>query len=226
MAHSKRFNELKKLIDPKKSYPLAEAVELIKKTASTKFDSTIELHFRLGIDPQKGDQQVRGTVTLPHGSGKTKKIAAFVTGEKTKEAAEAGADLVGAEDLIETIVKTGKIEFDIAVATPEMMPKLAKAAKVLGPKGLMPNPKTDTVGVNVKKMIEELKKGKVSFKNDDTANIHVAIVKASFAADKLAENIQAVIDALSRSKPASAKGVYFQNIALTSSMGPAVKIQI
>jgi large subunit ribosomal protein L1 len=226
MAHSKRFNELKKLIDPKKSYPLAEAVELIKKTASTKFDSTIELHFRLGIDPQKGDQQVRGTVTLPHGSGKTKKIAAFVTGEKTKEAAEAGADLVGAEDLIETIVKTGKIEFDIAVATPEMMPKLAKAAKVLGPKGLMPNPKTDTVGVNVKKMIEELKKGKVSFKNDDTANIHVAIGKASFAADKLAENIQAVIDALSRSKPASAKGVYFQNIALTSSMGPAVKIQI
>lgn len=225
MAHSKRFNGLQKLVDPKKSYPLAEAVELVKKTAGTKFDATIELHVRLGIDPKKGDQQVRGTIALPHGTGKSKRIAAFVTGEKAKEATEAGADLVGAEELIDQIAKTGKIDFDVAVATPDMMPKMAKAAKILGPKGLMPNPKTETVSANVKKMIEDLKKGKVAFKNDDTANLHIAVGKASFDAQKISENVAAALDTIQRAKPAASKGTYLMNVTLTSSMGPGVKVQ-
>lgn len=225
MAHSKRFNELQKLVDPKKSYPLAEAIELVKKTAGTKFDSTVELHFKLGIDPKKGDQQVRGTISLPHGTGKTKKVAAFVSGDKAKEAKEAGADVIGAEELVDEIAKTGKIDFEVAIATPDMMPKLAKAAKVLGPKGLMPNPKTETVGTNVKKMIEELKKGKISFKNDDTANLHVTVGRASFDAAKLMENVSAVLDAVGRAKPASSKGTYMLSVTMTSTMGPGVKVQ-
>jgi len=225
MAHSKRFAELSKLIDPKKSYPLTEAVELIKKTANTKFDATVELHVKLGVDPKKGDQQVRGTISLPHGTGKTKRVAAFVTGDKAKDAKEAGADLIGAEELIDEIAKTGKVDFDVAVATPDMMPKLAKAAKVLGPRGLMPNPKTETVNSNVKKMIEELKKGKISFKNDDTANLHVTVGKASFDAAKLVDNVNAAIENIQRVKPASSKGTYLLNVTLTSSMGPGVKVQ-
>ncbi len=225
MPRSKRYNELQKLVDPKKAYPLTEAVELVKKTGTTKFDASVELHFHLGIDPKKGDQQVRGTISLPHGTGKTKRVAAFVTGEKAKEAKEAGADVIGAEELIDEIAKTGKFDFDVAVATPDMMPKLAKAAKILGPKGLMPNPKTETVSVNVKKMIEDLKKGKVSFKNDDTANVHVAIGKVSFDSAKLVTNAEAVLEALSKAKPASAKGVYYANVTLTSTMAPGVKVQ-
>ncbi|TAL18989.1 50S ribosomal protein L1 [Patescibacteria group bacterium] len=225
MPHSQRFQELKKLIDPKKAYPLAEAVELVKKTSAAKFDATVELHCKLGINPTKGEEQVRGTVSLPHGTGKTKKVAAFVGGEKVKDAREAGADLVGGEDLIAEIAKTEKIDFDVAVAAPEMMPKLAKLAKILGPRGLMPNPKTETVGPNVKKMVEELKKGKIAFKNDATGNLHLAIGKVSFAAEKLAANAAAALEAIKKAKPASSKGDYFQNITLTSSMGPGVKAQ-
>ncbi len=224
MAHSKRYDELAKLVDPKKAYPLAEAAELVKKTATAKFDAAIELHAKLGIDPKKGEQQVRGTISLPHGTGKTVRVAAFVNADKAKDAKEAGADLFGGEDLVAEIGKTGKIDFDVAVATPDMMPKLAKVAKILGPKGLMPNPKTDTVGANVKKMVEELKRGKVSFKNDDTGNVHVVIGRASFDAAKLALNAEATIEALRKAKPASSKGVYFANVTLSSTMGPGVKV--
>ena len=222
---SKRYLALKALVDQKKAYALPEAVDLIKKTATAAFDSTVEMHVKLGIDPKKGEQQVRGTIPLPHGSGQTKRIAAFVSGEKAKDAKDAGADLVGAEELIDEIGKSGKINFDIAVATPDMMPKLAKVAKILGPKGLMPNPKTETVSNNVKKMVEELKRGKISFKNDETGNVHLAVGRASFDAAKLIENIQVALEALRKARPASAKGTYLPNATLTSSMGPAIKIQ-
>src|SRR3990172_4873110 len=167
MPRSKRYKELKASFDNKKSYSTEEAVDLVLKTSTTKFDGSVEVHFRLGIDPKKGDQMVRGTVALPHGTGKTKKVAAFVPANKEAEAKEAGAELVGGEELIAEIAKTGKIDFDIAVATPDMMPKLAKVAKILGPKGLMPSPKNETVTPNIKKAIDELRGGKVAFKNDD-----------------------------------------------------------
>lgn len=226
MAHSKRYTELKKLVDPKKLYPPAEAVELAKKTATAKFDSTIEVHANLGIDIKKSDQQVRVTIVLPHAAGKIKRIAAFVSGDKEKEAQEAGADIIGSEELIDKVSQSGKVDFDIAVATPDMMPKLAKLAKILGPKGMMPNPKTETVGTNVKKMIEELKKGKVTIKNDSTGNIHQAIGKASNDTKNLLENFEAILTAVRKAKPASAKGVYLKNIVLTSTMGPSVRVEV
>lgn len=226
MAHSKRYNELKKLIDPKKVYTLTDAVNLAKQTATTKFDGSVEIHLHLGIDPKKGEQQVRGTISLPHGTGKTLRVAAFVNAEKAKDAKEAGAELVGAEDLVDEIARTSKIDFDVAVATPDMMAKLAKVAKILGPKGLMPNPKTDTVSQNVKKMVEDLKKGKVSFKNDDTANIHIAIGKTSFSAEALLENAKTAIEAVQKAKPASSKGMYIHTVTLTTTMGPAIHSQV
>jgi large subunit ribosomal protein L1 len=226
MPRSKRYAELKKLIDPKKAYPVAEAVELAKKTSSTKFEGSIEVHFNLGIDPKKGEQQVRTTLVLPHATGKTRKVAAFVPADKEKEAKEAGADIVGADELIEEIAKSGKIDFDVAVATPDMMAKMAKVAKVLGPKGLMPNPKTDTVGPNVKKMVEELKRGKVSIKNDATGNVHLAVGKTSLDSKQLTENLVAVIDTVKKSKPASSKGTYIKNAVVKSTMGPAIKLEV
>lgn len=189
-----------------------------------KFDASVELHANLGIDPRKSDQQIRATITLPHGTGKTKKVAAFVSSNNEVVAKEAGADFVYGEDDIAEIKNTGKIDFDVAVATPDMMPKLAVAARVLGPRGLMPNPKTDTVGTDVKKMIDELKKGKMSFKNDDTSNIHVIVGKVSFDDAKLVENITALLDTLKKVKPAATKGTYLKSLFLTSSMGPSVKI--
>lgn len=224
MPRSKRFSELKKLVDPKKLHPLSEAIELVKKTSTTKFDGTVELHANLGIDVSKSDQQVRFTIVMPHMAGKSKRIAAFVPADKEKEATDAGAEVVGGEDLIESISKSGKIDFDVAVATPDMMPKIAKLAKILGPKGLMPNPKTDTVGPNVKKMVEELKKGKVTVKNDATGNIHQTVGKSSSDANALKENVEAIVNALRKAKPASAKGVYIKSLTLTSSMGPAVRL--
>lgn len=222
---SKRYEEARKLVDAKKMYSLTEAIELVKKTSNTKFDGTIELHVNLGIDPKKGEQQVRGTLSLPHGTGGVaKKVAAFVSSDKEKEAKAAGAELVGGEDLIAEIAKSGKCDFDIAVATPDMMAKLAKVAKVLGPKGLMPNPKTDTVGTNIAKMVEELKKGKLAFKNDDGGNIHVAVGKASFETTKLVENTSALLDALKRLKPASSKGTYLKTISISAAMGPGIKV--
>ena len=226
MPHGKKYLEAKKLIDPKKVYSPEEAVELVKKTNPAKFDASVEIHIRLGIDPTKGEQQVRGTVALPHGTGKSKRVAAFVPADKEKEARDAGADLVGGEELVAEIAKTQKIGFDVAVATPDMMPKLAKVAKILGPKGLMPNPKSETVGANVKKMVEELKKGKIAFKNDDSGNVHIVIGKISAESSKLLENLNAVADVIRRARPASAKGIFIENAALTSSMGPSIRIQI
>ncbi len=224
MKRSKRFSELKKLIDPKKTYPLAEAIELVKKTSNVKFDAGVEIHLRLGIDPKKGDQQIRGTVTLPHGTGKTKKIAVFT--ENEKEAKEAGADLAGAKELIDKIKKTGKTDFDIAVATPDMMKNLAPIAKILGTRGLMPSPKNETITTNIKKTVKELKGGKVAFKNDDTTNIHLLVGKVSFDDKKLVENIETFTDAVKKAKPVSAKGTFIQNASVSSSMGPGIKIEV
>jgi large subunit ribosomal protein L1 len=221
----KKFVEAQKLIDQKKTYSLAEAVTLAKKTSIAKFDAAVEIHAKLGIDPKQGDQQVRGTVSLPNGTGKNKKVAVFVgTAEKEKEAKEAGADLVGGEELVASIAASGKIDFEVAIATPDMMPKLAKVARILGPKGLMPNPKTDTVGVNVKAMVEDQKKGKVAFKNDDTGNVHAVIGKVSFEEAKLLENASAFMDALKKSKPSASKGNFIVKATMNATMGPAVML--
>ncbi len=223
-AHSKRYAALAQQVDKKKLYTAQEALELVKKTSTTKFDSSIEVHLNLGIDVKKGDQQVRATFVFPHSIGKSKKVVAFVPADREKEAKDAGAEIVGGEELINEIVKAGKIDCDITVATPDMMPKLAKLAKILGPAGLMPNPKTDTVGANVKKMVEEIKKGKVSFKNDTTANIHQSIGKASMDVNALLANLTMLIEAVRKAKPASSKGVFLKSITLTSTMGPGVKV--
>ena len=184
----------------------------------------MEIHANLGIDIKKSEQQVRSTVVLPHGTGKTLKVAAFVNAAKTQEAKDAGADFVYDEEDIKKIKETGKIEFDVAITTPDMMPKMALAARILGPKGLMPNPKTETVGPNVKQMIESLKKGKVNFKNDDTGNIHQVVGKVSFSDEQLKANVETFLEALKKVKPAGVKGNYIQNLVLCSSMGPAVRI--
>ena len=226
MKRSKRYTELKKLVDAKKAYAPAEAIELAKKTGKTKFDGSVEVHINLGIDVKKSDQTIRSTLVFPHSIGKVKKVAAFVTGDKEKDAKEAGADIIGAEELIDEIARTGKIDFDVAVATPDMMPKLAKVAKILGPKGLMPNPKTDTVGTNVKKMVEELKKGKVSFKNDATGNVHQSIGRVSLDTANLLENFTVLIEAIKKNKPSSAKGAYLKNVTLTTTMGPGIKVDV
>lgn len=224
--HGKKYQEIKKIIDSQKTYTVEEAIDLIKKVSKEKFDAGVEIHLKLGIDPTKGEQQVRGTIVLPWSIGKTKKVAAFVEPNKEKEAKEAGADIVGGEELIKEIKSSEKINFDVAVATPGMMPKLAQIAKILGPKGLMPNPKNDTVGLDVKKMIEELKKGKITFKNDDTGNIHQLIGKVSFEKSKLLENLNAFVEAVRRAKPPSAKGVYIKNAVLCSTMGPGIKVNL
>lgn len=213
-------------IDKNKVYTLDEAVKLIKETSGVKFDASVEVHANLGIDTKKTEQQVRATVVLPHGTGKTKKIAAFVTPEKEKDAKEAGADLVYGEEDIKKIKDTSKIDFEVAVTTPDMMPKLAAIAKVLGPRGLMPNPKTDTVGPNIKKMIEELKKGKVTFKNDDTGNIHQSVGKVSYSEEQLKDNINTFMEALKKAKPATAKGIFINNLVVCTTMGPAIKLAI
>lgn len=224
MPHGKKYQKVSALIDPKKSYSLEEAVKLLKQTATTKFDSSVELHARLGIDPAKGDQQVRGNISLPHGTGKEKRVAAFVEGEKVKEAKDAGADLIGGAELVDEIKKSGKCDFDVAVATPDMMKILSGVARVLGPKGLMPNPKNDTVTTQIGKIVSELKKGKVSFKNDDTGNVHQLVGKISWDEAKLKENVQAMVDIITKAKPSSSKGVYMQKVVLTTTMGPGIRV--
>ncbi len=224
---SKRMKDLASKVDATKVYSLDEAITLVKETSTVKFDASVEVHVRLGIDTKKSDQQIRSTVALPHGTGKTKSVAAFVGSNDEKAAEEAGADFIYGENEIKGIQSgTVKITFDIAVATPEMMPKLAVAAKVLGPKGLMPNPKTGTVDKDVKKMVTDLKKGKVAFKNDDTGNVHASIGKVSFDAAKLKENFESFVDALKKVKPNSAKGTYLKAVYLTSSMGPSIKVEV
>lgn len=221
---SKRMKELQAKVDANRVYTVEEAIALVKETSGVKFDASVEVHANLGIDPKKGEQQIRATVVMPHGTGKTKKVAAFVNAEKEKEAKEGGADFIYGEEDIKKIKDTSKIEFDVAVTTPDMMPKLAAIAKILGPKGLMPNPKTETVGPNVKKMVEELKKGKITYKNDDTSNIHQIIGKVSFTNDQLKENFLEFIGSVNKMKPATQKGTYIKNLVITSSMGPSIRI--
>lgn len=222
MKRGKKYKAAAEKIDKDKVYSIEEAVIFLKENKVAKFDESVEVHVRTNIDPKKGDQQVRGTVVLPHGTGKTKKIAVITSTSQT-EAKEAGADVVGGEEMIDKIAK--KIDFDILVATPEMMPKLAKVAKILGPKGLMPNPKTETVTVKIKETVEALKKGKAAFKNDDTGNIHQAVGKISFEGEKLAENIKAFLEGLEKSRPSALKGKFISNISLSSTMGVGLRIK-
>lgn len=221
---SKRFKKVRAEVDQNKVYALEEAVKLVKETSTVKFDASVEIHVHLGINPKKGEQIIRSIVVLPHGSGKEKKIVAFTA--KADEAKKAGAIIAGDDDLIAKIKKTGKCDFDIAVATPDMMPKIAQIAKILGQKGLMPNPKSGTIGLNVTKLIEELKKGKETFKNDDSGNLHLVVGKISFDDAKIIENIQTFMGAVKKAKPSSLKGTYIKNISLSSSMGPGVKVSV
>lgn len=223
---SKKYLENKAKVDSKKLYTIDEAVALLKTTSSVKFDATVEMHANCGIDTSKGEQQIRSTISLPHGTGKAKKIAAFVDANHEKEAREASADFVYDDTDIKKIKETSKIEFDIAVATPAMMPKLAVIAKVLGPKGLMPNPKTDTVSEKIGETIKALKKGKQAFKNDETGNIHIPVGKLSMTAEQLKENITAAVEAIRKTKPSSSKGVFLKSVALASTMGPGIKINV
>lgn len=224
--HGEKYTEGKAKISRTTFYTPADAVKLAKETATTKFDSSVELHVRVSIDPSKGEQQVRSTVVLPFSKGSTKRVIAFVNEAKIGEAKEAGADIIANEATIEEIAKTQKIDFDVAVATPDMMAKLAKVARILGPRGLMPNPKTDTVGVDVKRMISELKKGKVAFKNDDTANLHLVIGKVSQSVEELVANFEAAMDSIRKAKPATAKGTYLKSAFVTTTMGPSVKVVV
>ncbi len=219
------MKDLRTKVDKTKVYTLDEALRLVKETSNVKFDASVEVHVRLGINTKKSDQQIRSTVSLPSGSGKTKRVAAFVGPNDEKMAKEAGADRVLGEEDIKTLKDGAKIDFDVAVATPEMMPKLAMAAKILGPKGLMPNPKTETVGTDIKKMVESLKKGKLAFKNDEGGNVHVAIGKVSFNENALKENYTAFMDVLKKIKPSSSKGIYIKQVYLTTSMGPSIKME-
>ena len=223
--HGKKYQEAAKLLEEGKLYAAKEAIELVKKTATAKFDETIELHVRFGVDPKYADQQVRGAVVLPHGTGKTKRVLVFAKGEKVKEAEEAGADFVGSDEMVQKI-QGGWLDFDVAVATPDMMGTVGRLGKVLGPRGLMPNPKLGTVTMDLSKAITEIKAGKVEYRTDKAGNVHCPIGKASFDETKLLENYQMLIDTLNRAKPAAAKGQYMRSITVTSTMGPGVPIAL
>lgn len=225
MQRGKKYKAIAEKVEKNKLYKADEAFSLVKEGKVAKFDESIEVHVRLGIDPKKGEQQVRAAVVLPHGIGKTKKIG-VVTSTKAKEAQEAGADIVGAEDLIEKIKNSKVNNIDIFVASPEMMPKLAQVAKILGPRGLMPSPKTETVTDKIKETVEMLKKGKISFKNDSAAVIHQVIGKKSFDVKKLEENYVAFMEAVSKAKPAGTKGKYIISVSVCSTMGPGVKVSL
>lgn len=212
--------------DKMKAYDIKEAVEIVKKTNKAKFDASLEVHIRLGIDPKKGDQQIRGAVSLPHGTGKSVKVAAFVSPAKEKEVKDAGADYVGGDELINEIKKTEKTDFQVAVAEPDMMKNLAQIAKILGTRGLMPSPKNDTVTPNPAKAVSELKKGKISFKNDDTSNVHAVFGKISFDSAKLVENFNTLLEVIRKSKPSSSKGIFLKGVSISSSMGPGVKVSV
>lgn len=219
----KKYQEALKLFDRHELYELEKALELVKSTAKANFDETIEVAVKLGVDPRHADQQVRGTVVLPHGTGKTRTVLVFAKGEKAKEAEAAGADVVGAEELVEKI-QGGWLDFDVAIATPDMMSVVGRLGRILGPRGLMPNPKTGTVTFEVAKAVEEVKAGKIEYRVDKTSIVHAPIGKASFDLDKLLDNFNTLIDALVRAKPAAAKGKYIRSIAVSSTMGPGIKI--
>ncbi len=224
MKRGKKYLELRKLVDGTKLYDVKEAVDLAKKTATAKFDETVEAHIKLGVDSRHADQQVRGAIVLPHGTGKTARVLVFAKGEKATEAEKAGADFVGADDLVAKIQNENWFDFDVVVATPDMMGVVGRLGRVLGPKGLMPNPKSGTVTFDVERAINEIKAGKVEYRLDKTNIIHVAIGKASFEEDKLAENFRTLLDAIVKAKPAAAKGQYLKSITITSTMGPGIKV--
>lgn len=224
MFRGKNYQESLKLIEPGKLYDPIDAVELVQKTAKAKFDESIEVHVKLGVDPRHADQQVRGVVVLPHGTGKTLRVLVFAKGEKAKEAEEAGADFVGAEELVTKIQSENWFDYDVVVATPDMMGVVGRLGKLLGPKGLMPNPKSGTVTFDITKAISEIKAGKVEYRVDKTSIIHVAIGKASFGTDKLAGNFKTLMEAIVKAKPSASKGTYLKSITLTSTMGPGIKV--
>ena len=221
---SKKYVEALGKIDRNRLYDSKEALTLVSEIATAKFDETVEAHVKLGVDSRHADQQVRGAIVLPHGTGKTKKVLVFAKGEKAKEAEAAGADFVGAEDLVQKIQKENWFDFDVVVATPDMMGVVGRLGRVLGPKGLMPNPKSGTVTFDVTKAVEEIKAGKVEYRLDKNNIIHVAIGKVSFGGEKLAENFATLMSAIVKAKPASAKGTYLRSITVASTMGPGVKI--
>jgi large subunit ribosomal protein L1 len=221
--HGKRYREAESKVDREKEYPPGEAFTVLKSLPDAKFDETVEVAFNLGIDPRKADQMVRGTVSLPNGTGRSVRVAAFAVGDKAREATEAGADLVGGEELVEEVIK-GNIDFDAAVATPDMMAVVGKAGRVLGPRGLMPNPKTGTVTMDIAKAVADIKGGKVEYRSDRTGNVHVIVGKKSFDERALIENYLAVIDELLRAKPTGAKGRYIKSLAVSTTMGPSVRI--
>lgn len=221
--HGKKYQEAAKLIDAEALYEPQEALELVKKAATAKFDETVEVAVRLGVDPRKQDQAVRGVVVLPHGTGKTKRVLVFAKGEKAKEAEAAGADYVGDQDLINKI-QQGWFDFDVCVATPDMMSEVGKLGRLLGGKGLMPNPKAGTVTFDVAKAVQEIKAGKIEYRLDKAGQIHAPIGKVSFDVEKLVDNFRTLMEAIVRAKPAAAKGVYLKNIAVSSTMGPSVRV--
>ncbi len=224
MKHGKKYMDSLALIDRQKQYDLADAIELVKQTSKAKFDETIGLSVKLGVDPRHADQQVRGAVVLPHGTGKNVKVLVFAKGEKADEAQAAGADFVGAEDLVAKIQQEGWLDFDVAVATPDMMGTIGRIARILGPRGLMPNPKSGTVTPDVTRAINEIKAGKVEYRVDRTSIVNVPVGKASFEAEKLNENISTLMDAIVRAKPAAAKGTYLRSVTVSSTMGPGIKL--
>jgi large subunit ribosomal protein L1 len=221
--HGKKFVDATRRYDRERLYPPTEALDLVKSLATRKFDETVEAAFRLGVDPRKADQMIRGTVSLPKGTGKDVRVAVFAEGDAARDAQEAGADVVGSDDLVSRI-EGGFLDFDIAIATPDMMPKVGKLGRTLGPRNLMPNPKAGTVTSEVGKTVGEFKAGKVEYRTDRYGNVHVPIGKASFESDDLLANYQAVLDEVLRAKPAAAKGRYLKSVALSSSMGPGVRV--
>lgn len=223
---SKRMKAAIEKIDAEKKYPLTEAVKLMKETSTVKFDATVDIAFNMNLDPTKAEQQLRGALVLPHGSGKTQKILVLAEGDAAAEAEKLGATYVGGEEMINKIKNENWFDFDVIVATPQMMPKIGRIGQILGPKGLMPNPKTGTVTPNVAKAIEEINAGKVTYRIDKFGNVHVIVGKVSFDDTKLEENIMAVFNELMRIKPATAKGTYMQNISLSSTMSPGIKLEL
>ncbi len=224
MKRGKKYKESSKLVDRFKLYDPSEALDLTKQTAKAKFDETVEVHIKLGVDSRHADQQVRGAVVLPHGTGKKVRVLVFAKGDKAKEAEQAGADFVGAEELIPKIQNENWFEYDVVVATPDMMGVVGRLGKVLGPKGLMPNPKAGTVSMDVAKAIADIKAGKIEYRLDKTNIIHCPIGKASFGLDKLADNFRTLLDAVVKAKPAAAKGQYLKSVVVTSTMGPGIKV--
>ncbi|MCI9110339.1 MAG: 50S ribosomal protein L1 [Bacilli bacterium] len=224
MKKGKKYTEAAQKVEKNKLYTKEEAVKLVKETSVCSFDATVELAMRLNLDTKKADQQLRGAVVLPKGTGKTKKVLVIAKGDAAKAAKDAGADYVGDNDMLEKIQKENWFDFDVMIATPDMMPALGKIGRILGPKGLMPNPKTGTVTVDTKKAVEEVKKGRVEYRTDSYGNVHVAIGKVSFSEEDLLENLNAFVSLIAKSKPSVVKGTYIKNISVASTMGPGVKI--